>query len=939
MSIVSSYPGTGNRKGTNPGRGYPGVLANCAGSLLAVMLFLVFADGSHAVEPVYSFDIPRQTADGALTALGEQADISVLYQYELVVLHETNQLRGRYTLEQAITALLSNSGLKAEFGTAGHLIIHADGEQNAMIEQTNEWMPNASSGKTTTRKPLLKRLGTAIAAALFATSGAGAIAAPGDTNETEIEEIIVTATYRETDLMDTPQSIGTLSSEMIEALGATDMRGLFQNITGLNMSEREIAGGNRYTIRGVSSPTGHEPSAQTSAAVSVYLDDVPMTSAQSPVQQFGGNMFDMERVEVLKGPQGTLYGEGSVGGTIRFIQKKPQLGETTWKIKGNTSSMSSSDDLGHRLDGVVNLPVTEDFAIRLMGFSTKRQGWIDKTDTGEKDANSETGSGGRLAALWAVNRDLSVEANYYKTELETEGSMAAQSRFTEALNVRLPGRRPFSKDKVNIYSLGVDYAFDFAKLELAFSNLDRKRTSEIESTTTIAAFIDSFVQLRTLIRAPANPTEIPTLLAEGWILAPTFSLPIKNLAGFNLNDMMSSDRNTVEARLVSTTESALVWTAGLFWKDSNDDRVSIQPLSLIPSLIGKPAITALYTEAFTNPANSHFDEVNQISVFGEATFAFSDTFSVTLGGRYTDLDQSLQGSAATTTDKVFSPKLGVAWYPVDGTLTYFNITTGFRPGNLNVGQESNAHIFRGAGDNVIPATPFAPNPNNLTGNQAADLATSLVSYQGDKVVNYEVGIKTRLFDDRWNLTTAVYYFDWKDTILRFSQNGLPAISRTYNDNAGAAHSVGIEVDLVGNLMENLRMTLGGDINRAELDEAVGAIPSGTKLPNAPEWSAHITLDYTWLFAGDMALNFMVNHTTLAGTVSSLAIAPSVVPSRRLTDIRILLSGSDANWSASLFATNVTNQDEITFDCGSPGFPTCLGFQQPRVIGLEVTLQR
>ena len=342
MSIVSSYPGTGNHKGTNPGRGYPGVLANRAGSLLAVMLLLVFADGSHAVEPVYSFDIPRQTADGALTALGEQADISVLYQYELVVLHETNQLKGSYTLEQAITALLSNSGLKAEFGTAGHLIIHADGEQNAMIEQTNEWMPNASSGKTTTRKPLLKRLGTAIAAALFATSGAGAIAAPGDTNETEIEEIIVTATYRETDLMDTPQSIGTLSSEMIEALGATDMRGLFQNITGLNMSEREIAGGNRYTIRGVSSPTGHEPSAQTSAAVSVYLDDVPMTSAQSPVQQFGGNMFDMERVEVLKGPQGTLYGEGSVGGTIRFIQKKPQLGETTWKIKGNTSSMSSS---------------------------------------------------------------------------------------------------------------------------------------------------------------------------------------------------------------------------------------------------------------------------------------------------------------------------------------------------------------------------------------------------------------------------------------------------------------------------------------------------------------------------------------------------------------------------------------------------------------------
>lgn len=97
MSIVSSYVGTGSRKGANPGRGYSGVLANCAGSLLATMLFLVSADGSHAEEPVYRFEIPRQTADGALTALGEQADISVLYQYELVAKHETNQLRGSYS--------------------------------------------------------------------------------------------------------------------------------------------------------------------------------------------------------------------------------------------------------------------------------------------------------------------------------------------------------------------------------------------------------------------------------------------------------------------------------------------------------------------------------------------------------------------------------------------------------------------------------------------------------------------------------------------------------------------------------------------------------------------------------------------------------------------------------------------------------------------------
>ena len=664
-----------------------------------------------------------------------------------------------------------------------------------------------------------------------------------------IEEIVVTATYRETNIMDTPQAIGALNAEMIEALGATNMQGLFRNITGLNMSEGASSGANRYTVRGVSSQTGTLSYAQTFAAVSVYLDDVPMTSAQGPANQFGGNMFDMERVEVLKGPQGTLYGEGSVGGTIRFLQNKPQLGETTWKFKANMSSMDSSDDNGHRLDGVFNLPITDDLAIRVMGFSTKRSGWIDKTDIGQKDVNSETGTGGRLSALWVVNDKLSLEANYYNTQTETEGSVVAQSRFVEALNVRLPGQPPFSKDKIDIISLGVDYAFDFAKLEVAFSQLDRKRTSATETPASVAASFDSFIQTNVLFRAAANPTEIPTLLGEGWIISPTFTLPIKNQTAFNTNNTSSSDRKTFEARLLSSGDGAWSWTTGMFWKDSNDLRANFQPFGLIPALVGMPAITALYTEFYTDPSNAHVDTLDEISVFGEATYAFSDTLSVTVGGRYTDLEQTLEDSTATTADKVFAPKFGISWFPAEGTLTYFNITTGFRPGNVNLGQEFNARQLSGSGDNVVPATPFAPNPNNLTGNQAAALASSLVAYQGDSVINYEVGIKMRLFDNRWQLMAAVYYFDWEDTILAFEQTDLPTINRAYNDNAGAAHTTGIEVDLTGNITDQLRLTIGGDLNSAELDQAVGTIPSGTKLPNAPEWSGHITLDYTWMFAG------------------------------------------------------------------------------------------
>lgn len=753
-----------------------------------------------------------------------------------------------------------------------------------------------------------------------------------------IEEIVVTATHRETNLMETPQAISAVSAEQIDQLGATSMEGLYRNVTGLNMSEGAQAGGNRYTIRGVSSQTGTASYAQTFAAVSVYLDDIPMTSAQGPAQQFGGNLFDIERVEILKGPQGTLYGEGSVGGTIRFIQKKPDLEGTDWKVKGSMHSTDDSDDLSHRVDAMVNVPLSETIALRLNAYTVERAGWIDKTDTGEDDVNSNTSQGFRLAGLWAVNNRLTLEGAYYLSENETEGSVVAQRRFEENLNARIPGRPPFADEDIEILSLNLDYEFDWATLQLAYSNMDRERLSETETPLGVAAAFDSFIQTNVYFRAADNPTEFPTLLGEGWIFNPDY-VTVNNQLAFNVNDLSSSDRDTFEAKLLSNADGALRWTTGLFWKDSNDIRSSNQPYLLIPSLTDAPAVNALYTEFYNDPSNDHVDTLDEISVFGEATYAFSDTLELTIGGRWTDLEQTLEDSLAETSDQVFSPKIGISWFPREELLTYFNITTGFRPGNVNLGQEFNARQLVGSGDNVIPETPFAPNPDMLTGNQAAAIATSRISYEGDSVVNYELGLKTRLLDNRWNLTASIYYFDWEDTILTFQQDNLPTINRAYNDNAGAAHTQGVEIDLVGNLTDQLRIRLGGDFNEAELDEAVGSIPSGSQLPNVPEWSWHATVDYMLSLDNNLTLNFMVNHTVMAEQVTTLALAPVVIPRRQQTDLKISLSGASERWNASLFATNVLNEDEVVFDCSGFGNPICEGFQAPRTVGLEITFRR
>ena len=760
--------------------------------------------------------------------------------------------------------------------------------------------------------------------------------------ETEnIEEIVVTATHRETNLMETPQAISAVSGQMIEELGVTNMQGLFRNITGLNMSEGASASNNRYAVRGVSSQTGTESYQQTYAAVSVYLDDVPMTSAQGPARQFGGNLFDIDRVEVLKGPQGTLFGEGSVGGTIRFIQNKPSLDGIDWKVRASANQNEESSDWGHRLDGMLNLPVSDSFALRLTAFDENRAGWFENEPNNEEDTNSEQSTGGRIAALWVVSDRLSVEGSFFTVQTDTEGWVAGQTRYKEQLNVRIPGVTPQSTDQVDVFALNADYDFDWATLQLAASFMDRAAHSQREYAETVAAFFDWFIQFNIVARAGDNPDEIPALLAEGWQLDLANPAVRTNQLAFNNDSTAESERTTFEAKLISDSDGPWRWLVGTFMKDSDDFRRDFQPFLMQPWLADATRTQAVYRAFYSDPSNEHVDTLNELSVFGEASYAVSPAIELTAGLRWTDMEQTLEDSTVETADKVFSPKVGASYWMSDRTLTYFNITTGFRPGNVNLGQEFNARQLSGAGDAVLPdLPPFAGNPEGLTGNQAAAIATSRITYDGDSVTNYELGLKTRLFDNRLNLTTSIYYFDWQDTILGFQQLNLPTINKNYNANAGAAHSQGIEMDIVARPSDQWRINLGFDFNEAELDEQNNDNPPGTKLPYSPEWSGHLTVDYSHPLPRDMQLNLMVNHTLVAEQKQSLNVGTPIVPKRQQTDLRVNLRGAGDRWQATFFALNLTNEDEIVLDCAIQLIlrEPCFAYQTPRVMGVEFTLR-
>ena len=195
--------------------------------------------------------------------------------------------------------------------------------------------------------------------------------------ESVIEEIVVTATHRETRLMDTPMGIGAVTDEVIEEIGAQEMGEVFRLVSGLNMGG-EGAAQTRYTVRGVTSQQTNSVRDTAGAMVAVYLDGASLTSALGPARQITGNLFDIERVEVLKGPQGTLFGESAQGGAVRYIYKSPEVNEWDAGFRLGAYTMKWADDSSHDYNGMLNIPILEDrLAARVVLFETDRAGYVD----------------------------------------------------------------------------------------------------------------------------------------------------------------------------------------------------------------------------------------------------------------------------------------------------------------------------------------------------------------------------------------------------------------------------------------------------------------------------------------------------------------------------------------------------------------------------------
>ena len=748
----------------------------------------------------------------------------------------------------------------------------------------------------------------------------------------KVEEIIVTATYRETNLMDTPQSISAVTDDMVEDLGAQSIADIFNSVPGLNMSS-DAQGENRYIVRGVTSQTGATGYYVTGATVGVYLDGTPVTSSIGPDNQLSGNTFDIERIEVLKGPQGTLFGEGSQGGTIRFLYKQPDPTGFDAAVNASIASMGHSDDRSRRIDGMVNIPVGDSAALRLTAWSSESAGFIDNETPVEPDFNGLESDGAR-AVLRYEGDGFNVTGSYYFQSQEVFGNNATYEPFKANTN-RIEGLDPFNKDETGIYSFIVEVDLDWANFESMTSYVDRETTAIVEATASGALGLDLYYGGSTGGAVnPACQGATAHAYCPGGIFGPAgwtgfFNLGDPNATtpdGMNLKGMDAfidsyTKRFVQEFRLVSPAGERLRWTAGFFYKDSEDKSGNKQVGVYYP---GREGFEALFAPLLSVPANTHIDELEETAIFGEITYDLNDQWEATVGLRYSDMEQYFRNTDSNTQDNPIAPKFVLSWRPTDDLLAYLNYSVGFRPGNINGHMKFVATQY----EKLIVA-------REATGASAEDLyferdqATSRYFFDGDEISSIEIGVKTPLFDGRAQLAAAAYFTDWEDMILVHRDVLISNPLGIYNHNSGGAEINGFEVDFTAFVTDRFSIRIAGDYSDTEVTTGGNrSNEEGNELIFSPPWSATVMLDYEIPMSDGWSLTLHADHAWVADAWLDVT-NETELPGYTKLGARATARSGDGKWRVSLYGLNLTNEEILTNISGSNSH-----WQNPRQVGLE-----
>ncbi|MBS0577701.1 MAG: TonB-dependent receptor [Proteobacteria bacterium] len=765
-----------------------------------------------------------------------------------------------------------------------------------------------------------------LAAAASAAALPGAVLAAGDNSSGGLEEIVVTANKLNAEkVLDIPVSIQAISGDTLQREGASGIMSIAGSVPGLSVQDLG-PGDKKYVIRGINS-TGD-------STIGVYYGEAVISGTNG--DDGGGfqpdiRLYDLDRIEVLRGPQGTLYGASSMSGTIRFVPKMPDLNVLGGYITLEGSKTAHANGNNYNINGELNLPVIDgQLAVRMVGWKLYDAGYVNQTRVGAGvTANDSNGvpqpvkplgyvpgvnwddvGGGRVELRYQPTENLTIDANVTSQSEHSGGS----SRWTPAGVQAFSGGpippiegcdlcntdvtiSPWS-DNIKIFGLTAAYKIRGGTFTATTNQFNRDTAFSFDSTPVLVSF-DVPVPAETLEprTRKVNNTEV------------RFASDLDSPVNFVVGAYRQHETQDLAVQVITTGANGLV--TGPFSTETADDALDFPGVG----------------NTFFGRTDSRED--TQWAGFGEATWKIDSHWTAIAGIRY--FTETLNGVQTQTHPfggfpgdpnlvPIYDPQETfdkVTWkanlsYKFDnGMLVYGTVSTGFRGGGLNAVSE-----------------PFEPIPP---------------AFEPDTLTNYEAGFKGRLFEGLFDYQLDAYFIKWDNMQVQLTTADGAFV---YTGNVGAADVKGVEFEFNAHPIDYLTGTLSGSwqdakVTESPTEEELAANPTlpvdGMPIPNVPKFQFYAALNYTRPISGTWQ-GVAAADVTYRGSTEAYFRSNSLynlsLPAYTLVDLRLgVINGP---WTANVFVRNLTDERAQVSAINSSQDPHGLLTVQPRTIGINLT---
>ncbi len=772
--------------------------------------------------------IPAEELRSALLTLGEDRNLEVIFVAEDLRGVRTGGVKGVLTLDEALNKILSGTGLTYRYVDRKTVMIvpaHSPSrDSGSKVEH--------DADRTTANEPAT------------------------------IEDVLVTARKRTEDVQAVPASVSSITGVKLEEWGATQLTDYAGYLSGLNVVQGATPGQDMLILRGLGLPS-------ESALVGTYIDDTPVStsSSQLPTTRRALDLlpYDFERIEVLEGPQGTLYGANAMGGLIKYVTRKPDLERATARVGVDLKENEDASAAGRNVRSSINLPIVMGkAALRASLSQDVTPGFIDEPNQDRRHGNQVIEEVGRVALLFEPSDAWSADLSALIQHLYSPDSATVTLTQTFTPDI---GPRSNSQQVPGTFESRLQYYS-------ASINGDLRWASFICAT--------SFLSTRTLgwgqAYYPANHVDPRAPRAE-------------------FEEELSSSKLTQEFRLVSAAGGRLGWLLGTFYTNERGHESQV--------VYGLDAANVAVSDSQLNPELNVFipSRYREYALFGDTTWKFTEALDLTVGLRESHNEETYaglptcsalftsriascpSGGAGSSNQSVFNFTVSPSYRFSPDVMVYLRVASGYRPGG--------------------------PNP------PGAGIPTSV---QADTLINSELGIKSAWLDRRLQFDAAAYQIDWQH--IQIISSAPAPVDIAYGANGNRATLRGVEAATMLAPVPKLRLGLNFTYTHAVLSAPMPSGSSlvgnrGDRLPYVPNWGGSLTADYThalrngWVGALGAGWHYTgQRYTTLndpRNCPMNCAGASSVPSLKPYGVFDLHASVSNAPWSARFAVRNLTNK--------------------------------